>query len=107
MFNFEYTIECYTPEAKRRYGYFVLPILHRGKMVGRLDAKAHRATGVFEIKAMFLEPDVSPEPTLINALAEAISRTARWHGTPKLRWGRSQPAGLGKLLRAACARISD
>ncbi len=107
MFDFEYTIECYTPEAKRRYGYFVLPILHRGKLVGRLDAKAHRATGVFEIKAMFLEPCVSPEATLISALAEAISGTARWHGTPKLRWGRSQPAGLGKLLRAACAQTSS
>src|SRR3712207_130826 len=42
LFGFEYRIEVYTPAAKRRYGYYSLPILHRGALVGRLDAKAHR-----------------------------------------------------------------
>src|SRR3546814_3108356 len=56
MFDFEYTIECYTPAPKRRYGYFVLPILHRGRLIGRLDAQAHRDIGQFEVKALFLEP---------------------------------------------------
>jgi uncharacterized protein len=101
MFGFEYTIECYTPAAKRRYGYFVLPILHRGHLIGRLDAKAHRGEGVFEIKALFLEPGVAPEPALVQALAKVIAETARWHGTPAIRLGRSQPAALMKPLRAA------
>ena len=56
MFDFDYTIECYTPAPKRKFGYFVLPILRRGELVGRLDAKAHRADGVFEVKAIYLEP---------------------------------------------------
>jgi hypothetical protein len=101
MFDFEYTIECYTPAAKRRYGYFVLPILHRGRLVGRLDAKAHRGEGVFEVKALFLEPGVAPEPALVQAVATAIAATARWHGTPAVRLGRTQPASLAKALRAA------
>lgn len=101
MFGFEYTIECYTPAAKRRYGYFVLPILHRGQLVGRLDAKAHRGEGVFEIKALFLEPEVTPGPTLLQALARAITGTAQWHGTPAIRLGRTQPASLMKPLRTA------
>jgi uncharacterized protein YcaQ len=101
MFDFEYTIECYTPAARRRFGYFVLPILHRGRLVGRLDAKAHRSEGVFEVKALFLEPGVEPEPSLVDALAMAIASTARWHDTPKIRLGRTQPAGVAKALRAA------
>jgi uncharacterized protein len=101
MFDFEYTIECYTPAAKRRYGYFVLPILHRGRLVGRLDAKAHRGEGAFEVKALFLEAGVAPDPSLIQALAQVITDAARWHGTPQVRLGRTRPAALAKPLRAA------
>lgn len=100
MFGFEYTIECYTPAPRRRYGYYVLPILHRGELVGRLDAKAHRGEGVFEIKALFLEPDRAVTPTLLAEVAEAVARTARWHGTPQVRLERSEPAGLARALRA-------
>jgi uncharacterized protein YcaQ len=105
MFDFEYTIECYTPAPKRRYGYFVLPILHRGRLVGRLDAKAHRAVGQFEVKALFLEPGVRPEPPLVQAMAKAIADTARWHGTPEVRLGRTQPAALAKSLGAALEKL--
>ncbi|GGY16953.1 hypothetical protein GCM10008098_05530 [Rhodanobacter panaciterrae] len=101
MFDFEYTIECYTPAAKRRYGYFVLPILHRGRLIGRLDAKAHRGDGLFEIKALFLEPGVAPTPALVQAVAKAIADTAHWHGTPEIRLGRTQPVVLAKALRTA------
>jgi hypothetical protein len=100
MFGFEYAIECYTPAPKRRYGYFVLPLLHRGELVGRLDAKAHRGEGVFEVKALFLEPGQTIVPRLVADLAEAIARTARWHGTPALRLERSEPSALGRALRA-------
>ena len=101
MFGFEYTIECYTPAPKRRYGYYVLPILHRGELVGRLDAKAHRAEGVFEIKALYLEPGVAVTPRLVRDLAQAIQRTAAWHDTPTIRLLRGEPASLATVLRAA------
>ena len=100
MFDFDYRIECYLPEGKRQHGYYVLPILHRGRLVGRLDAKAHRAEGVFEVKALFLEEDVSPQPRLLRELADAIAATARWHGTPRVRLSRSRPAGVAAPLRA-------
>jgi uncharacterized protein YcaQ len=100
MFDFEYTIECYTPAPKRRYGYYVLPILHRGELVGRLDAKAHRSNGVFEIKALFLQPGQAITPRLVSELALAIARTARWHGTPAVQLERSEPATLARTLRA-------
>lgn len=106
MFDFEYSIECYTPATKRRYGYFVLPILHRGRLVGRLDAKAHRAEGVFEIKAIFLEPDVALDDKLTTALAKTILATAQWHETPAVKVTRTHPAALKRLLRAALGKTA-
>ncbi|MDE2249133.1 MAG: YcaQ family DNA glycosylase [Xanthomonadaceae bacterium] len=103
MFDFEYTLECYTPAPKRRYGYFVLPILHRGRLVGRLDAKAHRGEGVFEVKSLWLEPGVQVGPVLLDALALTLADVARWHGTPQLRFGFIRPASLRKALRTAVA----
>lgn len=49
LFDFSYRLECYTPAPKRQYGYFVLPLLHRGQLVGRMDAKMHRQTGILEV----------------------------------------------------------
>jgi uncharacterized protein len=100
MFDFDYSIECYLPAAKRQYGYYVLPILHRGRLIGRLDAKAHRAEGVFEVKALFLEDDVKPSPRMLNEVAQAIAATAAWHGTPKVRLGRCRPTAIASTLRA-------
>jgi hypothetical protein len=100
LFGFEYTIECYTPAAKRRFGYFTLPILHRGALVGRLDPKAHRADGLFEVKALALEPGVEPSDDLVEGLASALRRLAAWHGTPELVIRRSEPAGLAERLLA-------
>lgn len=101
FFDFDYRIECYTPEPKRRYGYFVLPILDRGRLVGRLDAKAHRKDGAFEVKAVFLEDGVRIDDALVAAVAGAIADCARWHDTPEVRIVRSEPRELAARLRAA------
>ncbi|QQP96177.1 winged helix-turn-helix domain-containing protein [Lysobacter enzymogenes] len=103
FFGFDYTLECYTPEPKRRYGYFVLPILVRGRLVGRLDAKAHRAAGAFEVKALYLEDGVEADETLAAEIAAAIDECARWHGTPTVKLGRCRPAAFAKPLKAALA----
>jgi len=101
FFGFDYTLECYTPEPKRRYGYFVLPILVRGRLVGRLDAKAHRAAGVFEVKALYLEDGVEADETLAAEIAAAIDECARWHGTPKVKLARCKPAAFARPLKTA------
>ena len=82
LFGFDYRIECYTPAAKRRYGYFSLPILHGDALVGRLDPKAHRRDGVFEVKSVHLEPDVPVTDQLVSGLRGTLQRLAAWHGTP-------------------------
>ncbi|MGA7438580.1 MAG: crosslink repair DNA glycosylase YcaQ family protein [Luteibacter sp.] len=103
LFGFEYTIECYTPAPKRRYGYYALPILHRGRLVGRLDAKAHRGAGLFQVLGVWLEDDVVLSPALIEGLASAICECAAWHGTPRVAIEGAQPKGLRTQLKQACA----
>jgi uncharacterized protein len=99
LFDFDYAIECYTPAAKRKYGYFVLPILCRGKLIGRADAKAHRAEGIFELKTLHLEPGVRISARLATDLRRAFQRCADWHGTPQ--WQiTSGPADLIDALAA-------
>ena len=100
MFGFHYRLECYTPAPKRRYGYFTLPILRRGALVGRLDAKAHRDQGRFEVKALYLEPGVRAGASLIGDLGQAIDSCARWHGTPEVEVRRTVPASIRRPLVA-------
>lgn len=104
MFNFDYRIECYTPAPKRRYGYFTLPILRRGALVGRLDPKAHRREGIFEIKALHLEPGVEPDEALAEDIAIALRTCARWHATPEVVVRACDPPAFQLLVEQALSR---
>ncbi len=99
LFGFEYKIEVYTPAARRRYGYYSLPILHAGALVGRLDAKAHRKQGTFEVKVIHLEPDTPINDDLVSGLADALRECAGWHGTSEVLVRRSDPPELAEVLR--------
>jgi len=105
LFGFDYRLECYTPAAQRRYGYFTLPILRRGALVGRVDAQARRKAGVFELKALALEPGVRISPRLAADIAAAIVRCARWHACPQVTLTRASPDAFDTLLRAALAAV--
>lgn len=99
LFGFSYRLECYTPAPKRQYGYFVLPLLHRGRLVGRMDAKMHRKPGVLEVIALFLEEGISPSLQLEKGLQRAITDFARWQGAQRITFSRL-PDGLFSSLRA-------
>jgi uncharacterized protein YcaQ len=101
VFDFDYSLECYTPAPRRKYGYFVLPILRRGRLVGRLDAKAHRRDGMFEVRSIYLEDDLEPTGAIAADVARALVEVAAWHGTPDVRIRRSSPAAFGRSVRAA------
>lgn len=61
LFNFDYTIECYIPAAKRVYGYFCLPVLYKNQFIGRIDLKADRKSGVLQIKKEYWESKLNSE----------------------------------------------
>ena len=101
LFDFDYTIECYTPGPKRIYGYFTLPILHRGALVGRLDAKAHRKEKVFEVKSLHFEPDVAVDDLLVEELGAALQACAKWHKTPKVKITKSNVKGTARPIQGS------
>lgn len=55
IFNFDYTIECYVPAPKRKYGYFCMPVLYNGEFICRIDAKADRASKTMRVINIFWE----------------------------------------------------
>jgi len=70
LFDFEYTIECYVPEAKRKFGYFCMPVIYGEKFIARIDAKADRAGNNFIIKNIFREKSSMNRNLLIKKIKE-------------------------------------
>lgn len=84
LFGFDYPAEYYFPEKKRRYGFFSMPILYKNALVGRLDPKALRKEGIFEVKTLLMEPGIEPDDEFVAALKAVLHDCAAWHGTPQV-----------------------
>ncbi len=98
LFDFNYRIECYTPAAKRQYGYFSLPILFQEKLIGRADTKAHRKENLFEVKNLVLEAGTKVTQTLISALAKGIRTFAKDQACPEIKLTQVDPKPLMEPL---------
>ena len=61
LFGLDYTLECYVPEAKRKFGYFCLPMLLGAELIGRMDAKADRKKKVLIVRNLVLENGADPD----------------------------------------------
>jgi len=98
IFGFDYRSEMYTPASKRQYGYYVLPILHRGRLVGRLDPKAERKAKVMRVRAIYLEPEQAVTGDLVADVAGALRELAAFHGSEQVVIEHSEPKELAALL---------
>jgi uncharacterized protein YcaQ len=78
LFEFEYTLEMYKPAAKRRWGYFALPILHGDRLVGKLDAIADRKASLLRVHAV--HEDVTFSRAMAAAVRKEIEDLANWLG---------------------------
>ncbi|MBD7956876.1 YcaQ family DNA glycosylase [Microbacterium sp. Sa4CUA7] len=78
LFGYEYVLEMYKPAARRRWGYFALPILHGDRFIGKLDAKADRKAGVFRVNAVHEE--VGFDEAAREAVEREVGELAAWLG---------------------------
>lgn len=87
LFDYEYTWEIYTPPEKRRYGYYVLPLLYGEDFVGRVEAVADRKTQTLLVKNIWYEAGIKQTKALELAVDKCLSRLARFNGFRELSRG--------------------
>ena len=100
IFNFDYKLEIYKPKSKREFGYYVMPFMHNGQIVARVDLANRRQTGVLEILGAFCEPSFDRE-AISKPLWEEISLLATFVGCTaieiKRRGNLSQPLNKQRI----------
>jgi uncharacterized protein YcaQ len=114
LWGYAYRIEIYTPGHMRTHGYYSLPVLHEGLLVGRVDAKAHREGGVVEARHLHLEPwlakgQAPPHPhwgtvdrdEALAGIAGALRSLARHVGCEDVKLGRVTPDKLRPTMARA------
>ena len=103
LFNFIYRSEMYTPFKDRKYGYYVLPILHNGNLIGRLDPKFDRNSNTLIINNIFFENKSYPSTYTINCVAKAIIEFAEFLKAKKIRIIKTYPIkilpSINKLIK--------
>jgi uncharacterized protein YcaQ len=105
LFGFDYVWEVYVPAAKRKHGYYVLPILFGDRLVGRIEPRLERKTATLTILGVWFEPGFRPmeEPPFIPSLAAALRAYRELVGAKKLSWPRTRP---GRDLAGALRRLA-
>jgi uncharacterized protein len=98
LFGMDYRLESYTPEAKRQFGYYSLPILMRGELVGRLDARYRRKERLLAVQSIHLEPGVRFSEDRARRLARALKDFAGFLGGEDISIAMTDPARLGPAL---------
>jgi uncharacterized protein YcaQ len=99
LWDFHYRIEIYTPEPKRIYGYYSLPILWNGQIAGRIDLKNDRQSQQLLIQSAWHEPSIDPT-VLAKDLSKHLSQTAKWQNCSDIQVKKkgNLSAALSKLI---------
>ncbi|OGU35179.1 MAG: hypothetical protein A2068_11325 [Ignavibacteria bacterium GWB2_35_6b] len=100
LFDFDYTIECYLPEHKRKYGYFVLPVLWGNKFVGRMDSKAGRKTKILFVNNLVFENGFTDYDNFIPHFKEQLWKFCEFNGCEKIVIKKCSPGKVKKILNS-------
>jgi uncharacterized protein len=100
LFDFRFRIEIYVPKAKRQYGYYVLPILHGDRLIGRIDPLMNRKTATLEINNVYAESDAPMDEATGRAVADSVEELAAFLGAKTITYGDNVPEGWRKALNA-------
>ena len=93
LFGFDYALECYVPAAKRRYGYFILPILWGDRFVGRLDPKADRKNNVLIVRNLVFEPELKDYDAFLPFFVNKLMELARFNNCERIIFEKVSPEG--------------
>ncbi len=85
LFGFDYRWEIYTPAAKRKYGFYVLPVLYGERFVGRIEAVADKKSGVFTVKNFWYEDGVRQTKKLSAEIGKCVRRFAKFNECREIR----------------------
>ncbi len=97
LFGFRFRLEIYVPKEQRQYGYFVLPILHRDRLIGRIDPRFDRAAGTLVLSAVHAEPDAPADAAA--PVEAAIRELADWLGAAEVVYPKAVPKAWRGFLR--------
>ena len=98
LFDFDYLLECYLPQNKRKFGYFSLPMLYGDELIGRADMKADRQSGALMVRNLVLEDQIAPNESLLSALAQGLILFARAHQSEYVSIEKTRPLKLKAQL---------
>ena len=88
------------PPPDRVYGYFVLPILDKTDLAGRMDAKVHRKNELLEVKSIYLDNETIQSPKGLERLKKGIHDFAEFHSCDKIEIGKVKPRNLTRKVRS-------
>jgi uncharacterized protein len=98
LFDFSYQSEIYTPKDKRRFGYYVMPILFGDRLIGRIDPALNRVQHRLVINAVHIEPNIAITSEMGQAVANAIQELANFLGATTINYCQELPEGWKHLL---------
>jgi uncharacterized protein YcaQ len=100
FFDFDYQIECFVPQAKRKYGYFSLPVLVGDTFFARMDSKADRKQGALTIHNLHFEPLKLTRPVIVK-ISDAITAFAKFNQCETVSIKKSNDKQALKAIRDA------